>query len=126
MIYDELFDDFADQDLSKLTVANSETKKAIDKIIKDNYDPRNKSVGDRVKVWDSSRLTNAETGRYTTDHIEIGILSNYESVVIEDGCKYEATKETLAGTFTVNLDLKIWNKNLNKVFRTSSEFVKLV
>lgn len=124
MFYDEELDDFADQDLSKLSVAS--TKTAIDKIIEENFDPRTKSVGDRVLVWDSSRLTNAETNRYVNDHIEESILTKYESVVIEDGCKFDATKETLAGTFTVNLDLKVWNKTLNKVYRTSSKFVKLV
>lgn len=123
MFYDEELDDFADQDLSKLSVAS--TKTAIDKIIEENFDPRTKTVGDRILVWDSSRLTNAETGRYVNDNVEESILANYPSVVIEDGCKFDATKETLAGTFTVNLDLIIWSKQLNKKYRTSSKFVKL-
>jgi hypothetical protein len=77
-------------------------------------------------VWDSSRLTYADTDEPVTDNFEERILANYPSIVIEDNVRYSATVRTLAGDFTKILDLKVWNKNLNKVYRTSSEFVKIV
>jgi len=122
-MFEEYMDDFADEDLSKLTKADALT--AIDKVIADNTDPRTKTVGDRVLVWDTSRLTNAETGK-RADDFEERMVHKYESIVIEDRLRHEAKLSTLAGDFTKVLDLKIWNKNLNKVYLTSSDFVKLV
>lgn len=121
---DFFVDDHADQDLSKLT--KSTTLEAVNKIIDANSDPRTKAVGERIKVWDCSRLTNAETLKYVTDDMEELILSNYESIVIEDRIKHVAELSTLAGDFTKVLDLKIWNSQLNKTYLTSSDFVKIV
>ena len=120
MIHEDIFEDH-DEDFSKLQLAGS----SIRKIIKENHDPRTKAVGDRVLVWDMSRLTEAEIDTYVKDDKIYTVLEKYHSIVVEDRCKYEATIETLGGVFTVNLDLKIWNKHLNKVYRTNSEFVKL-
>lgn len=125
-MFENYMDDFADEDLSKLTKAGTLTLEAINKKIKDNFDPRTKSVGDRVLVWDSSRLTNFDTDQPVTDPTEEMILSNYPSIVIDDRQRYEAKLTTFAGDFTKILDLKVWNKNLNKVYRTSSEFVKII
>lgn len=125
-MFEEYHDDFADEDLSKLTLANQETINAFDKKIAENSDPRSKVTGDRVLVWDSSRLKYADDDRDVTHRIEELILANYESIVIEDGCKFTAKVVTIAGDFSKNLDLKVWNKNLNKVYRTSSEFVKRI
>jgi len=119
-------DDFADQDLSKLTKAKQEYIKAIDKVIAENFDPRTKSVGDRVAVWDTSRLTDVDTGRYVTDSFIERFLADHESIVIDDNVRHVANLHTLAGEFTKVLDLKIWNKDLNKVYLTSSDFVKLI
>lgn len=123
--FDDFEDDFGDQDLSKLTVGDKKTLAAIDKVIAENSDPRTKTVGDRVLVWDTSRLTDYETGE-RADDFEEKIVSKYWSIVIADGQKHEAKLSTLAGDFTKVLDLRIWNKILNKVYLTSSDFVKLV
>lgn len=125
-MFEDYQDDFADEDLSKLTKAGKETLEAINKKIEENFDPRTKEVGDKIKVWDSSRLTYADTDEPVTDELEESILANYSSIIIEDRIRYEAKVVTLAGDFTKVLDLKVWNKNLNKVYRTSSEFVKIV
>jgi hypothetical protein len=119
-------DDFADQDLSKLTKAKQEYIKAIDKVIAENFDPRTKTVGDRVAVWDTSRLTDIDTGKYVTDSFIERFLADHESIVIADNVRHVADLHTLAGDFSKVLDLKIWNKDLNKVFLTSSDFVKLI
>ena len=121
-MFEEYEEDFADEDMSKLTRANV---KQIDKIIEENSDPRTKTVGDRVLVWDTSRLTNAETNK-RADDFEERMMHKYPSIVIEDRQRYEAKLTTLAGDFTKILDLKVWNKSLNKVYLTSSDFVKLV
>jgi hypothetical protein len=124
--FDDFEDDFGDQDLSKLTVGDKKTLAAINKVIAENTDNRTKTVGDRILVWDSSRLTNAETGERVEDDKEETALTIYPSIVIEDRLRIEAKLSTLAGEFTKVLDLKVWNKKLNKVYLTSSDFVKLV
>lgn len=124
---EEYMDDFADQDMSKLTKAKeNKVLDAINKKIAENFDSRTKHVGDKVIVWDSSRLTYFDTDLPVTDSKEAMILANYPSIVIEDRQRYEAKLVTLVGNFTKILDLKVWNKNSNKVYRTSSEFVKIV
>lgn len=120
-------DDFANEDMSKLTKAKeNKVLKAINKKIAENFDPRDKHVGDKVIVWDSSRLRYFDTDLPVTDNKEEMILANYESIVIDDSQRYVAELRTLAGDFSKVLDLKVWNKTTNKVYRTSSEFVKLV
>jgi hypothetical protein len=124
--FDDFEDDFEDQDLSKLTVGDKKIVAAINKVIADNTDNRTKTVGDRILVWDTSRLTNAETGERVEDDNEELVLTVYPSIVIEDRIRIEAKLTTLAGEFTKILDLKVWNKKLNKVYLTSSDFVKIV
>lgn len=124
-MFEDYQDDFADEDLSKPTKATTNDLNGINKIIEDNTDQRTKTVGDRILVWDTSRLTNAETGK-AADDFEDRVLHDYPSIVIEDRIRFEAKLETLAGNFTKNLDLIVWSKSLNKKYRTSSEFVKLV
>lgn len=119
-------DDYADDDLSKLAKSNSKSLAEIEKIIKDNYDANEKTIGDRVLVWDCSRLTDDKTSEFETNPKIHMILANYPSIVIHDRQRYNSTLTTMVGDFTVNLDLKVWNKKLNKVYRTSSEFVKIV
>lgn len=120
---DEDFDQFEFERIAKL--AQEHTRKAILSHIRNNEDRRNKTVGDQVIVWDCSRLTNAETGELDYEMNTNSILSNYPSIVIEDRNKYVAVVKTFAGEFSKNLDLIVWNKTLNKKFRTSSDFVKL-
>jgi len=125
MFEDDFYDDFADEDMSKLTKAQAETINAIKKKIADNNDPREKTVGDLVVLWDTSRLTYEDTDLPVTDGREELILCNYHSIVIQDKLDYKAKIYTLAGEFTKTLDIKIWNKNTDRVYRTSSEFVRL-
>lgn len=120
---DEDFDQFEFERIAKL--AQEDTRKAILSHIRNNEDRRNKTVGDQIIVWDCSRLTNAETGELDYEINTSSILSNYPSIVIEDRNKYVAVVKTFAGEFSKNLDLIVWNKTLNKKFRTSSDFVKL-
>lgn len=126
-MFDDHMDDFADEDLSKLTKSkNNKVLDAINKTIAENFDSRTKHVGDKVIVWDSSRLRYFDTDLPVTDNKEEMILANYPSIVIDDSQRYDTKLVTLAGNFSKVLDLKVWNKTTNKVYRTSSEFVKLV
>lgn len=123
----EDFDDFEQQEFAKIDhLRKTSTLTAINKFIEDNIDHRTKEIGDNVLVWDCSRLTDNESNKIEYQDNVHTLLSNYPSIVIETGCKYTAEVKTLTGDFSKNLDLKIWNKNLNKVYRTSSEFVKIV
>lgn len=125
------FDDFEEEDFDQIEferiskLRSRELKTAMEKIVSENTDNRHKTVGDTVLVWDSSRLTDVDSGKVEYDTKVHAILANYPSIIIEDGCKYTAEVKTFTGDFSKNLDLKVWNKNLNKVYRTSSEFVKL-
>lgn len=126
-MFDDHMDDFADEDLSKLTKSKyNKVLDAINKTIAENFDSRTKHVGDKVIVWDSSRLRYFDTDLPVTDNKEEMILANYMSIVIDDSQRYDTKLVTLAGNFSKVLDLKVWNKTTNKVYRTSSEFVKLV
>lgn len=124
-------DDFEEEDFDQIEfqkiseIRQRSTQIALQRFIDQNKDDRTKHVGDNVLIWDCSRLTNNETGKIEYDDTIQKLLSNYPSIVIETGCKYTAEIKTFTGDFSKNLDLKVWNKNLNKVYRTSSDFVKL-
>lgn len=93
--------------------------------IKKHKDDSIKCVGDKVIMWDTSRLTDPETDEVNTDLLDHQILCTYPSVVIEDNLKYNADIVLDDRIYPCNLDIKIWNKTLNKIFRTKSEFVKI-
>ncbi len=121
-----MFDDeYAPHEYDDLMDASREAlaRDIIDKINKEK-DRGTKYVGDRVLVWDSSRLTDKETNTVNRDELDHQILSRYPSIVIEENCKYNGDVTIDNRVYPMNLDLVIWNKTLNKVFRTSSDFVK--
>jgi hypothetical protein len=122
------FEDEIDQEEFKRIsrLALEKTRKLVQSHIAKNQDNRIKTIGDKVLVWDCSRLTDVSTGEIDYDTSVHRTLSENASIVIEDRNKYVAQLTTFAGDFSKNLDLIIWNKKLNKKFRTSSEFVKLV
>lgn len=119
-------EDFDQEEFKRIaSLAQKETQQAIQRIVAANKDNRTKAVGDQIIVWDGSRLTDFETGEIDYDVKTHSILGNYPSIVIDTDRKYTAQLKTFAGDFSRNLDLVIWNKNLNKKYRTSSDFVKL-
>lgn len=91
---------------------------------KKNKDHGIKHVGDRVLVWDASRLTDVESGKVNFDEFEHALLERFPSIVIENGCKFKADLVIGERVYPMNLDLIVWNKTLNKKFRTNSKFVK--
>lgn len=94
--------------------------------INKNKDERTKHVGDQVLVWDTSRLTEFETDNPVDDLLDERIITHHPSIVIETNCKYDATLYIGKRPYILNLDLKIWNKTLNRVYRTYSNFVKII
>jgi len=119
-------DDIDQEEFKRISaLAQKHTLKAIEKHIQANEDDRTKHIGDNVLVWDCSRLTDTETNEINREELVHKTLGNYPSIVIETDLKFVSELNTLAGDFSKVLDLVIWNKNLNKKFRTSSDFVKL-
>jgi hypothetical protein len=119
-------DDFDQEEFERISkIRQKKNLKTIQAIIAAHYDERTKTVGDKILVWDSSRLTDKKSGEMVYDHRIHSILSTFHSIVIEDQVKHNIEVNTLVGDFSKNLDLVIWNKQLDRVFRTSSDFVKL-
>lgn len=112
-------DDNSAESVAKLFLRDVENR------IAQNKDPRPKHVGDRVLVWDCSRLTDAKTDELCIDPLEQKLMTQYPSIVIEDNVQFNQPINLGDRQYNCNLDLIVWNKTLNKVFRTSSEFVKL-
>jgi hypothetical protein len=83
-----------------------------------------KELGDQILVWDTSRLTDVETGDIVQDELDLTIIVLHPSIVVETQEKYTATLTLGNRNYDKVLDLKIWNKTLNKIYRTSSDFVK--
>lgn len=120
-------EDFDQEEFKRISeLALAETRRFVNEQIEKNTDKREKTIGDQVYVWDGSRLTDVETGEIEYDPKVQEIIAKNPSIVIEYDNKYQAKLTTFAGDFTKTLDLVVWNKNLNKKYRTSSEFVKLI
>jgi hypothetical protein len=117
-IGDDEFDDLMDASRQALT-------KDIINHINKNKDNIQKFVGDIVQMWDTSRLTDHETNEFNTDLLDHEILVKFPSIVVEDDLIYNADIVLADRLYPCNLDLVIWNKILNKKFRTRSEFVKI-
>lgn len=93
--------------------------------IAQNKDTSTKTVGDKIIIWDTSRLTYADSNKPCSDPIEHSIVNCYESIVIAENVRYNADVTIGDRVYEKNLDLIVWNKTLDKTFRTSSNFVKL-
>lgn len=93
--------------------------------IKKNKDNTIKKVGDRVIMWDTSRLTEIDTLEVNTDLLDHQILCKFPSIVIESSCRINADIHLGDRVYPCNLDIMIWNKTLGKKFYTKSEFVKI-
>lgn len=120
-------DDIDQEEFKRISeLARKENEKQFKRLIEANTDRRTKHVGDNVRIWDCSRLTNLSTSEIEYDTKVHATLSNYPSIVIESENKYIAPLTTFAGDFSKVLDLIVWNKKLNRKFRTSSDFVKIV
>lgn len=95
------------------------------KTIKKNRSMTLRETGDRVMVWDTSRLMQYDINLnisedFESSDIEEWIICNNPSYVARTGEKFKST--VFGKTFI--LDLIIFSPKLNKHFRTSSEFVK--
>jgi len=101
-------------------------RRDIENHIKKNRDGKTKITGDRVLVWDCSRLTEVETGEVNSDPLDHRLMANYESIVIEDSCKHVARVELGDNVYEKVLDIVVWNKTVGKKFRTSSDFSKII
>jgi len=108
------------------SVDNNPFLQFVNETINKNHDGKTKAVGDRVLVWDSSRLTDLETGEVNRDPLDHRLLAHYKSIVIEDGCKYTATVTLNDNVYSKQLDIVIWNEVIGRKFRTSSDFTKLI
>lgn len=110
---------------ASLENARRNTLRAIRNTIKSNQDDKVKEVGDVVRIWDSSRLTYADTNMDVEEITEDLKVSNYDSIVVEIDCDYVASVKILGKNFDKVLDLKVWNTSTKRVYRTSSDYVKL-
>jgi hypothetical protein len=93
--------------------------------IKKNKDNSIKEIGDIVLMWDTSRLTDIETGEVNTDLLDHAMLCTFPSIVIEHGLRINKDIVLDDRVYPCNLDIMIWNKTLDKKFYTKSEFVKI-
>lgn len=94
--------------------------------LKKNKDNSIKEVGDIVLVWDTSRMTDVDTGEVNTDILDHQIMATYPSIVVGENLTYNA--DIVLGedrVYPCNLDLIVWNKTLGKKFRTASKFTKI-
>jgi hypothetical protein len=124
-----LYGDFTfGEDFDKQMFELIKMNRDFHKKIKENYDNRTKTIGDKVIVWDLSRLTDFETNEVikSMSNEDMDLLCQNESIVIEDNIEFISKLDTMFGVFEQNLDIVVWNKKLNKKFRTSSEYVKLI
>jgi hypothetical protein len=101
-------------------------KLRVVKKIDEYKDNTTKEIDDRIIIWNSSMLRNAETDEPITNSVIHSVVTSQESIVIETKCKFVARLVTASGNFSKNLDLIIYNKRLNIALRTSSDFVKVV
>lgn len=106
----------------------------MDEARQNHYDPRTKTIGDRVMIWDLSfaeviednlKLNEAIRDKdKRTDQVTNtakGCVDN-PCIVVQEKQKYEADFMDHKKT----LDLVLWSSALQKHIRTSSEFVKLI
>lgn len=102
-----------------------EFKKFVEDHIRKHKDNSVKVTGDRVLLWDTSRLTEVDSGEINTDPLDHHLLTMYPSIVIEDNVRFNQPIILGDRHYDCNLDLIVWNKTIGKVFRTNSEFVKI-
>jgi hypothetical protein len=100
-------------------------RKEVEAYVAKNKDFTIKETGDKVIVWDTSRLTDVATDEYNTDMLEHKLLCTYPSIVIAHGIRKNADITIDDRVYECNLDIIIWNKTLNKKYYTKSEFVKI-
>lgn len=116
-----------DDEFDNLMHASQQSlREDINEHIKKNKDNAIKEVGDNVLMWDTSRLTDVETDEVNVDELDHRLMCMFPSIVIETNCKYDSTIVIGENKYTKTLDLIVWNKIVNKKFRTSSSFVKLL
>jgi len=126
MTHFEEEEDFDQEEFKRISqLAMKQTRAFIKKKIAENEDPRRKHVGDSVLIWDGSRLTDYISGEIEYTPAVQQTVAETPSIVIETGNKYRAELTTFAGDFSKVLDLVVWNKKLDRKFRTSSDFVRL-
>lgn len=93
-----------------------ELKEETERIIQENYDDREKNVGDYVIVWDNSSVTCYDTG----DSECIADDDKYY-VVISDN----ENSELSSVLYTYKQDLVVVDPDTVKYYRVSSDHVKL-
>lgn len=120
-------DDFIGEDEYDDLMASSQMAFARDVVskIRENKDNTDKEVGDIVLVWDTSRMTDVQTNEVNKDTLDHQIMANFPSIVIENGIKYNADIVIDDRVYPCNLDLIVWNKTMDRSFRTSSKFTKI-
>lgn len=89
--------------------------------IRNNLNFIQRETGDRILIWDISRLIDMDTDDYYDfSYGDQHVLVTEPSYIAKVGERY---KSTVFGT-TFTLDLVIYSPTLKKHFRTSSDFVK--
>lgn len=104
-----------------------EMLEVLEKTRAKHNDPRQKTVGDRVQIWDASFAEVVEDSTTLHDILvkDVNRAKDYVEttcIVARDNQTYES--ELLGHKQT--LDLIVWNSKIQKHIRTLSEFVKLV
>lgn len=120
-------DDFDPHEMDDLIEASRQAlAKDIENHIRKNKCEKVKEIGDQVLVWDTSRLRYADDDQPVTDQLDLNIIVLHPSIVVKTRETYQALLELGDRQYNVQLDLVIWNKTINRTFRTSSNFVKIV
>lgn len=95
---------------------------AWDKKIKANYDCREKEVGDRVIVWDSSGSCDID-GKL---HFESEEFYKEEMIIIENKVKYVVAVPYLGTIHKLKLDLILYSPHSGKFVRSHSDFCRII
>ena len=104
-----------------------ELHQRVDAKIKENYDPRPKSVGDRVMIWDPSFAQVVESKTSPEDYVNIPCIVAQE----RQSSPTDAPEEIIEmakrqGEDITTLDLVVWCPKIQKHIRTMSRCVKLI
>ena len=93
------------------------------KVIKENYDPRNKEIGDRVIVWDFTSFTDENNNAFEGSDIAVNFKNIQYFIVIETKLKNVLK---LFDDYEIYRDILVVNPITNKKYYVSSNAIKII
>jgi hypothetical protein len=89
-------------------------------------DTNTKEIGERVMIWDITGLTAVcNNSAFLHTERDLEMIMNSECIVVSTNETYVSIP-TIYGEKAKILDLIVWNKETDRLLRTSSECVKIV